>query len=215
MAEDFAAERLDALLFHDVEFLALAHLVGGQARDVHFLDVGAKGVGVSALAAVQPQKRVSVLNALPRNRLALTNNLAFDLAWRESRDRICEGFTLRWIREITQLGGAAADGARKLDVPVLVLTGDKDPIGPAGVEKTGFDRLMRDLDSTQKRRETFWNGYHDLLHDSNGPSARWAISRWVDGLLAKPVMDCFPQRKPKKEATAATPSRLSPRRASL
>jgi hypothetical protein len=62
------------------------------------------------------------------------------------------------------------------------------------VEKTGFNQLMHDLGSTDKRRERFWHGYHDLLHDSNGPSARWEVSRWIDGLLARRAMDCFPQR---------------------
>ena len=72
-----------------------------------------------------------------------------------------------------------------MKLPVIVLTGDKDPIGTAGVGQRAFARLMRRIPAEAKERHRFADGYHDLIHDSNEPRALRCIADWLDRQLQK------------------------------
>jgi len=113
----------------------------------------------------------------------LTSDTAFDRIWAESSDRVSPGFTWRFFDEALKLGLRARAAAARLRLPVLVLTGDKDPIGTAGVGQHAFTALMNSIPSPSKQRIRFPDGYHDLLHDKNKPRALQSIATWIDSLL--------------------------------
>ena len=97
------------------------------------------------------------------------------------------GFTWSFFDETLKLGSRARAAAAQTDLPVIVLTGDKDPIGTAGVGQQAFARLMRRIPAEGKERQRFTDGYHDLIHDSNEPQALHYIGDWLDRrLLTQP-----------------------------
>ena len=85
-----------------------------------------------------------------------------------------------------KLGVRARKAVSQLDVPVIILTGEKDPIGTAGVGQQAFARLMRRIPAQAKERHRFADGYHDLIHDSNRQQALQCVGDWLDRQLRKP-----------------------------
>jgi acylglycerol lipase len=116
---------------------------------------------------------------------ALTNSAEFDRFWGRSQDRVRPGFTWAFFDETLKLGVRAREAAAQLDIPVLVLTGEKDPIGTAGVGQQAFARLMRRIPAQVKERHRFADGYHDLMHDSNKVQALQCVSEWLERELQK------------------------------
>lgn len=128
----------------------------------------------------QGDKLLFNISLIPGDRPALTNNAAFDEYWGESADRVEPGFTWRFFDEALKSGGRARIAAAKSKVPVLVLTGDKDPVGTAGVGQGAFSRLMKSIPARDKERRRFPDGYHDLFHDSNKPQALRCVGDWLE-----------------------------------
>jgi alpha-beta hydrolase superfamily lysophospholipase len=123
---------------------------------------------------------------IPGDKPALTSDPKFDLVWGLSSDRVRPGFTWRYFDEAMKLGERARAAAGHLNLPVLVLTGDKDPIGTAGVGQRAFAALMRRIPSQDKERDRFPDGYHDLIHDQNAPRALGDIGAWIEREMASP-----------------------------
>jgi alpha-beta hydrolase superfamily lysophospholipase len=121
---------------------------------------------------------------IPGDKPALTSDARFDLVWGLSADRVRPGFTWRFLDEAMKLGVRARVAAAGLKAPVLVLTGDKDPIGTAGVGQRAFRALMKRIPSRDKERVRFSDGYHDMLHDKNQPQALECIGAWMERELA-------------------------------
>jgi len=117
---------------------------------------------------------------IPGDKPALTSDAAFDKFWGESSDRVRPGFTWRFLDEAMKLGERARIAAARLKVPVLLLTGDKDPIGTAGVGQRAFSALMKSIPSSSKQRNRFPNGYHDLIHDTNSTRALQCVGAWIE-----------------------------------
>jgi alpha-beta hydrolase superfamily lysophospholipase len=138
---------------------------------------------VDGMRAVYPHRLLFAISLIPGDEPALTNNAKFDLYWGESVDRVEPGFTWSFFDESLKLGARARMGAAQLHRPVLMLTGDQDPIGPAGVGQGAFARLLRTFPTREKQRRRFPDGYHDLLHDSNAEEAVRCIGDWVDEIL--------------------------------
>ena len=126
------------------------------------------------------------MGLIPGDKPALTSDVRFDLVWGLSRDRVRPGFTWSFLDEAMKLGARAGLSACRVNVPVLMLTGDKDPIGTAGVGQRGFSALMKRIASTDKQRVRFPAGYHDLIHDRNKPRALRCIAAWIDRELSSP-----------------------------
>jgi len=124
------------------------------------------------------------IGLIPGDKPTLTSDAMFDRAWGESSDRVRPGFTWRFLDEALKLGERARFAAARLKVPVLVLTGDKDPIGTAGVGQRAFSALMRSFSSSAKERDRFSDGYHDLIHDKNKAQALRCVGVWMDQQLA-------------------------------
>jgi alpha-beta hydrolase superfamily lysophospholipase len=82
--------------------------------------------------------------------------------------------------------GARAQRDASLNIPVIVLTGEKDPIGTAGVGQRAFTRFLRSVPSQHKEWQRFDDGYHDLIHDSNTPRAIECVGDWMEHQLAMP-----------------------------
>ena len=117
---------------------------------------------------------------IPGDKPALTSDARFDRIWGLSVDRVRPGFTWRFLDESLKLGERARIAAAQLNVPVLVLTGDKDPIGTAGVGQRAFRALMKSIPTTDKERVRFSAGYHDLIHDQNKQQALECVGAWME-----------------------------------
>ncbi len=117
---------------------------------------------------------------IPGDKPALTSDAAFDKFWGDSSDRVRPGFTWRFLDEAMKLGDRARIAAARVKMPVLLLTGDKDPIGTAGVGQRAFSALIKSIPSSSKERDRFPNGYHDLIHDPNSTRALQCVGAWIE-----------------------------------
>ena len=143
-------------------------------------------LGVGELRSINPRGLLFNVGLIPGDKPALTNNVEYDRFWIRSEDRVRPGYTWSFFDEALKLGARARIATAQLDLPALVVTGEKDPIGTAGVGQQAFARLMRRIPSEVKERRRFEDGYHDLIHDSNKPQALECIGDWLDRRLRKP-----------------------------
>jgi acylglycerol lipase len=143
-------------------------------------------LGVAQLRSFNPRGLLFRVGLISGEKPALTNNPKFDRHWGLSRDRVRPGFSWAFFDETLKLGARARTAATAMDVPVIVLTGDKDPIGTAGVGQGAFARFMRSIPCQAKERERFVDGYHDLIHDSNQTEAVECVGEWLDRQLRTP-----------------------------
>lgn len=135
---------------------------------------------IGLMRALNGDRLLFNVGLIPGDRPALTSDAKFDLIWGLSSDRVRPGFTWRFLDESLKLGESARIAARRLKAPVLVLTGDKDPIGTAGVGQRAFSALMKSIPSSAKERDRFSEGYHDLIHDKNKERAIHLIDSWIE-----------------------------------
>jgi alpha-beta hydrolase superfamily lysophospholipase len=135
---------------------------------------------IGLMRALYGDRLLFNVGLIPGDKPALTSDAAFDLVWGLSVDRVRPGFTWRFLDEAMRLGQRARGEASRLRLPVLMLTGDKDPIGTAGVGQHAFATLMKTIPSSDKERVRFPNGYHDLIHDQNKPQALHCVGAWLD-----------------------------------
>ena len=82
---------------------------------------------VAELRSVRPRGLLFSVGLIPGDKPALTNDAQFDRFWGRSVDRVRPGFTWSFFDETLKLGGRARKAVSQLDVPVIVLTGEKDP----------------------------------------------------------------------------------------
>jgi alpha-beta hydrolase superfamily lysophospholipase len=143
-------------------------------------------LGVGRLRSYKPQGLLFNVGLISGEKPALTNNPAFDRYWGLSVDRVRPGFSWAFFDETLKLGARARSATASMDIPVIVLTGDKDPLGTAGVGQGAFGRLMRSIPSQDKERQRFAEGYHDLIHDSNRSEAVRCVGDWLDRQLRMP-----------------------------
>jgi alpha-beta hydrolase superfamily lysophospholipase len=137
-------------------------------------------LGVGRLRSFNPRGLLLNVGLISGEKPALTNSAKFDRHWGLSEDRVRPGFSWAFFDETLKLGARARTAAASMEVPVIVLTGDKDPIGTAGVGQRAFARLMRSIPSREKERQRFLDGYHDLIHDSNRHQAVQSVGDWLD-----------------------------------
>jgi alpha-beta hydrolase superfamily lysophospholipase len=143
-------------------------------------------LGVAQLRSFKPRALLFRIGLISGEKPALTNNPEFDRYWGLSRDRVRPGFSWAFFDETLKLGARARTAASSMEVPVIVLTGDKDPIGTAGVGQGAFARFMRSIPAQEKERQRFADGYHDLIHDSNRADAVQRVADWLDRQLRTP-----------------------------
>jgi len=117
---------------------------------------------------------------VPGDKPALTSDARFDRVWGLSSDRVRPGFTWRFLDEAMKLGLRARIAAARLKVPVLLLTGDRDPIGTAGVGQRAYAALLKSIPASDRERDRFPDGYHDLIHDKNQAGALRRIDGWIE-----------------------------------
>jgi acylglycerol lipase len=144
-------------------------------------------LGVGQLRSFKPRGLLFKVGLISGEKPALTNNPKFDRYWGLSRDRVRPGFSWAFFDETLKLGARARIAATSMEVPVIVLTGDKDPIGTAGVGQRAFARFMRSIPAQEKERQRFADGYHDLIHDSNRADAVQRVANWLDRQLRPPA----------------------------
>ncbi len=140
-------------------------------------------LGVGQLRSFKPRGLLFRVGLISGEKPALTNDPKFDRYWGLSRDRVRPGFSWAFFDETLKLGARARIAATSMEVPVIVLTGDKDPIGTAGVGQGAFARFMRSIPAPEKERQRFADGYHDLIHDSNRADAVQRVGDWLDRQL--------------------------------
>ena len=112
-------------------------------------------LGVAQLRSLKPRALLFRIGLISGEKPALTNNPKFDRYWGLSRDRVRPGFSWAFFDETLKLGARARTAASSMEVPVIVLTGDKDPIGTAGVGQGAFARFMRSIPAQEKERQRF------------------------------------------------------------
>ena len=134
---------------------------------------------IGLMRALNGDRLLFNVGLIPGDKPALTSDATFDRVWGLSVDRVRPGFTWRFLDEALKLGERARIAAARLKVPVLVLTGDKDPIGTAGVGQRAFPALMKSISSPDKERVRFSGGYHDLIHDRNKRQALECVGAWM------------------------------------
>jgi len=139
---------------------------------------------IGLMRALYGDRLLFNVGLIPGDKPALTSDARFDLVWGLSVDRVRPGFTWRFLDEALKLGERARSAAAQLKEPVLVLTGDQDPIGTAGVGQRAFSALMKSMPSKDKERTRFSGGYHDLIHDKNKRQALDCIGAWMNRELA-------------------------------
>jgi len=122
---------------------------------------------------------------IPGDKPALTSDVKFDRVWGMSVDRVRPGYTWRFLDDALKMGERSRAAARRLIIPVIMLTGDKDPIGTAGVGKHAFAKLMNSIPSSDKEWDRFPNGYHDLIHDGNKARALDCVGSWMERELSR------------------------------
>ena len=106
---------------------------------------------VGELRSFNPRGLLFNVGLIPGDKPALTNDAKFDRFWGRSEDRVRPGFTWSFFDETLKLGARARTAAAQTNLPVIVLTGDKDPIGTAGVGQRAFARLMRRIPAEGRR----------------------------------------------------------------
>jgi alpha-beta hydrolase superfamily lysophospholipase len=108
----------------------------------------------------KPSDNIAMLRALSRDPLVI----------KETR--------VDTIYGLVDLMDAALDSAPSLDVPLLVMYGEKDEIVPT----TPIRRFVGSLPPECRRRAKLaWyrNGYHMLLRDLDGPIVAADVASWV------------------------------------
>jgi alpha-beta hydrolase superfamily lysophospholipase len=110
-------------------------------------------LGVGRLRSFNPQGLLFNVGLISGEKPALTNNAKFDRHWGLSEDRVRPGFSWAFFDETLKLGARARTAAASMQAPVMVLTGDKDPIGTAGVGSAHL--AMRSIPSQEKERAAF------------------------------------------------------------
>jgi alpha-beta hydrolase superfamily lysophospholipase len=139
---------------------------------------------IGAMRGLYGDRLLFNVGLIPGDKPALTSDARFDLVWGLSSDRVRPGFTWRFLDEAMKLGERARGAAGRLKLPVLMLTGDQDPIGTAGVGQGAFSALMKRIPSPDKERDRFPDGYHDLIHDKNQARALRCVGAWIGRELA-------------------------------
>ncbi|HEY5952841.1 MAG TPA: alpha/beta fold hydrolase, partial [Terrimicrobiaceae bacterium] len=142
--------------------------------------------GVGRLRDLNPKGLLFNVGLISGEKPALTNDPKFDRYWGLSEDRVRPGFSWAFFDETLKMGARAQAAIASLNVPVIVLTGEKDPIGTAGVGQRAFSRFLRSVPSQHKEWQRFDDGYHDLIHDSNTPRAVECVGDWMERQLAMP-----------------------------
>ena len=135
---------------------------------------------IGAMRGLYADRLLFNVGLIPGDKPALTSDARFDLVWGLSLDRVRPGFTWRYLDEAMKLGERARSAAGRLKLPVLMLTGDQDPIGTAGVGQGAFSALMKRIPSSNKERDRFPDGYHDLIHDKNQALALHDNGSWIE-----------------------------------
>lgn len=141
---------------------------------------------IGLMRGVNGDRLLFNVGLIPGDKPALTSDPRFDLVWGLSSDRVRPGFTWRYLDEAMKLGERARVAAAQLKAPVLLLTGDKDPIGTAGVGQRAYSALMKSISSGEKERDRFPDGYHDLIHDRNQARALRCVDTWIEREMTGP-----------------------------
>ncbi len=135
---------------------------------------------IGLMRALYGNRLLFNVGLVPGDKPALTSDVKFDMVWGLSVDRVRPGFTWRFLDEAMKLGERARVAAARLQAPVLVLTGDKDPVGTAGVGQRAYTALVKSIPSSDKEHARFTDGYHDLIHDKNQRQALECVGAWME-----------------------------------
>ena len=134
---------------------------------------------IGLMRALYGRRLLFNVGLVPGDKPALTSDAGFDRVWGLSSDRVRPGFTWRFLDEAMKLGLRARAAAARLKTPALLLTGDKDPIGTAGVGRRAYAALLTSIPA-DREWDRFPEGYHDLIHDKNTARALRCVDGWIE-----------------------------------
>lgn len=98
------------------------------------------------------------------------------------RDDISAGLFYQLLNSMKRTGRSEAYAAWRKDMPVLLLSGQDDPVGDFGKGVRCVEAALRSAGMTNVRLRLFPNARHDLLHEEqsgNAEAARTLISEWL------------------------------------
>ncbi|MBQ4089514.1 MAG: alpha/beta fold hydrolase [Clostridia bacterium] len=100
------------------------------------------------------------------------------------REHISSGLFWELLSAMQRTGNAGACGAWRKDMPVLVMSGQDDPVGGSGKGVKQFEADMRRAGLTNISMKLFPGARHDLLHEEASGNAQAARKMLTDWLVA-------------------------------
>ena len=103
------------------------------------------------------------------------------------RDPLCRkyisaGLFLQLLDAMKRTGKPKSACAWRKDMPVLLLSGENDPVGNNGKGVEAVYRQLKKLGMTDVNMQLFPNARHDLLHEKksgNADNAQEALLQWM------------------------------------
>lgn len=144
-----------------------------------------KGALIGALAWVRvPHLRLAGQLAKP------TGDSLLNCRWLNSKDRVAEGYKVRYFLEAAKLGHLARQSSKALAMPLLALEGSMDDVvAPKPADKVAYDFYLRhELANGRAEVITYRDGYHtmtippttDKALDDTSAKALRDITAWLD-----------------------------------
>ncbi len=145
----------------------------------------AKGALIGAFAWLRvPHLRLAGEVAKP------TGDEVLNCQWLHSRDRVAEGYKVRYFLQAAKLGHQARLSSRALHLPVLALEGEQDSVvAPKPGDKQAYDQYLRhELRGGRAEVIAYRHGYHTMTipptgHpalDQTASKALRDITAWLD-----------------------------------
>ncbi len=145
-----------------------------------------KGAIIGALACV----RVPQLAIMESANLGPTGDPVLNCQWMQSKDRLAEGYKVRYFLEAAKLGHRVWETSEKLTLPVLALEGEQDNVvAPKPADKWAYDQFLRyRLRGGRAEVIRYHGGYHTMTIvrtgnpalDRTTAKALHDITQWLD-----------------------------------
>ncbi len=123
---------------------------------------------------------------------------------RRSDSRLCFPLTMCAYRELLRLSASVGSDGWAAEVPqslpVLLLSGESDPVGCFGKGIMDTYTYLEDRELTELRRKQYPSGRHELLNDDCRETVFADIAAWIEevaeGVVSCRSLDVFPFGRP-------------------
>jgi alpha-beta hydrolase superfamily lysophospholipase len=194
-------------------FIMRAYLYAHAPRAAAAILSGMPGGKIPLVVAGRAVARVERARLGPRGRSSLLHAMSFgayNRAFRPARtpsdwlsrdeaevDKYCAdpacGFTITTQGWIDVLGLIVAiqklENVRKVprDLPILVFSGDQDPVGDRGAGVRATLELFARAGLSRVTHRLYPGGRHEMLNETNREEVQCDVIAWLDATLARPA----------------------------